>query len=151
MIKLPFLLRLPHLLVIVGDPELLDARCVFFLLRNVSPVCLLGLCSMSVCVSISRQVFSRLDCPVEWAALASPFCSGDASIPMLCLSSTSEVTDADVASLLELYTEQKLVLFSTMVSGFKTVTGHCMAKRPNSTAVRGSSDCSSLCDEQVFL
>ena len=39
----PLLLRLVYLLAISGDPELLDARSVSFLLRNVSPVCFLGL------------------------------------------------------------------------------------------------------------
>ena len=54
--KLPIPPRLVNLVAVSGDPELLDARSVSFLLRDVSPVCFLGLCSMSVCVSISRQV-----------------------------------------------------------------------------------------------
>ena len=36
--------------------------------------------------------------------------SGEASLPMLCLPSTSENTGADVTSSPELYTEQTLVL-----------------------------------------
>ena len=36
--------------------------------------------------------------------------SGEAGLPMLCLSSTFEDTGADVTSSPELYTEQKLAL-----------------------------------------
>ena len=55
LIRQPSLLLPLHLLVILRDPELLNLRSTFFLLRNVSPVSL-DLCPISVCVSTSQQV-----------------------------------------------------------------------------------------------
>ena len=56
LIKLRLLLRLLRLLGILGDLELLAVQFVSCHLRNFSPVHVLGLCSISVCVSVSQQV-----------------------------------------------------------------------------------------------
>ena len=67
---------------------------------------------------------------VEWqnrvgTALASLFCmsSAEASIPMLCPSSTCEETSVVVASSPELYTEQNLALLGGRFIGVTSL--HC--------------------------
>ena len=104
-------------------PKLLGAWSVLSLLRHVSLACFLGLCSISICVSILRQVSARFECErrLTWnflsrvinscrAALASLNSSGETNLPMPCLSSTSENTSVAVATPPEFYPEQKLVL-----------------------------------------
>ena len=55
--------------------------------------------------TVEREIVAQI-------AIASLFCmsSGEASLPMLCPSSTCEDTGADVASSPELRTKQKLVV-----------------------------------------
>ena len=54
-----------RLLGILGDLELLAVQFVSCHLRNFSPVHVLGLCSMSVCVSVSQQVSPRFECKLS--------------------------------------------------------------------------------------